>query len=220
VSVDHEFWHGRWEEGFTPWHQGRVNRCLERHFSLLNLADDILVFVPLCGKAVDMRWLLEHRCRVLGIDLSERAAREFFADNGLRYAEREEGAFTVLEGAGATIFCGDVFELTDTHLAGIGAVYDRAALSALDEDDRRRYAAHLTRILPPGTAQLVITLDYDTSRMTGPPFAVTPDEMQRHYAGRFGIRLLDSSDVIHEEPRFRERGLDVLTEHAFLLLDA
>ena len=219
MSTDAEFWHGRWQEGFTPWHEGRVNRCLERHFALLGLAEDALVLAPLCGKAVDMRWLLEQRCRVLGVELSPIAARAFFEDHGLRFEEREEGPFTVLEGERLSILCGDFFDLTAAHLAQVGAVYDRAAVGALDVPERGRYAALLCERLPVGVPQLVITLEYDRQRMEGPPFSVGDADMRRLYDTRYGLRTLESSDVLDDYPRFRERGLDALTEHAFLMLD-
>lgn len=68
--------------------------------------------------------------------------------------------------------------------------------------------------------QLVVTLEYDEQRMDGPPFSVPPGEVHAYYAHGYGVRNLGCADVIDEQPRFRERGLEALTEHAFLLVDA
>jgi len=66
----------------------------------------------------------------------------------------------------------------------------------------------------------VVTLEYDEQRMEGPPFSVSPAEMHSRYSTRYGVRNSGCADVIDEQPRFRERGLDALTERAFLLIDA
>lgn len=217
MSVDPQFWHGRWEEGFTPWHQGRVNGCLERQFHRLGLAPDSLVLVPLCGKAVDMHWLAGKGCRVLGVELNEGAARAFFEDNGLGFETHEAGAFRVLQGERIRILVGDVFALDGAGFGEVDAVYDRGSLVALDDADRVRYANIIAEGLPPTSPQLVVTVEYDVSRMNGPPFCVDAQQMSSLFAGRFDIELLESGEVIDEEPRFRERGLDSLVEHAFLL---
>jgi len=169
---------------------------------------------------VDMRVLLEWRYRVLGVELSDIAARDFFEENGLRYQRRKEGAFEIFDGDDATILCGDVFDLGAQQLSQVDAVYDRAALIALDEPARDRYVRQLSALLPDGVPQLVVTLEYDEQRMDGPPFSVSPSEVQARYSHRYGVRSLGHSDVLDDEPRFRERGLDSLTEHAFLLIDA
>ena len=88
------------------------------------------------------------------------------------------------------------------------AVYDRGSLVALDDADRRRYAAMLARHLPAAAPQLVVTVAYDASRMTGPPFCVDAAQMDALFGEGFDIESLESGEIIDEEPRFRERGLD------------
>jgi thiopurine S-methyltransferase len=44
--------------------------------------------------------------------------------------------------------------------------------------------------------QLLITFDYDQSLMQGPPFAVSNDEVSRHYAGVYEITPLATSDIM------------------------
>jgi thiopurine S-methyltransferase len=96
-------------------------------------------------------------------------------------------------------------------------VYDRASLVALSPDIRAHYTFHLLSILPPGTQILLITFDYPQQEMPGPPFAVSPGEVEALYRGRAEIRLLAQLDVLEQNPRFRERGLSRLQESIFLL---
>lgn len=219
MPIDPDFWHGRWEDGNTPWHQPHPNARLAAHFSRLVVPDGGEVLVPLCGKSHDMRWLLERQYRVLGVELSELAVREFFHDHGLRVTEREHFGLPALEAPGIRILCADMFALTREHLSGVSAVYDRGALVALDESDQERYARMLCGLLPVGAEQLLVTLEYDTTRMQGPPFSIDEARVRSLYGDRFRIARVESGDVLDEEPHFRERGLEALTEHAFVLTD-
>jgi len=219
VPVDPEFWHQRWSAGNTPWQQPAPNARLSAHFDALALAPDAEVLVPMCGRALDMRWLLEHRFRVLGVELSPIAVHAFFEDHGLRFTERDAGGFRLYDGDRIRILCGDVLAVTRAHLAGVSAVYDRAALIALDEADQARYATLLAHCLPTGARQLLLTLEYDTVRMDGPPFSVGESRVRALYDRRFAVERVASVDVIDDEPHLRARGLDALTEHAFVLGD-
>jgi thiopurine S-methyltransferase len=97
-------------------------------------------------------------------------------------------------------------------------VYDRASLIALPPDVRERYADHLLSILPRAAQMLLITLNYPQQEMTGPPFAVSANEVEALYHERFTIRPLSQMDVLAQEPRFQERGLSRLQESVFLLV--
>ena len=66
-----EFWLERWRNGQTGWHQPQVNRWLAKHWPALGLASECPVFVPLCGKSLDMAWLRALGHRVIGVELAE-----------------------------------------------------------------------------------------------------------------------------------------------------
>ncbi len=215
--MEHEFWHQRWETNAVPFHEGRVNAALERQFKQLALAQGTTIFVPLCGKAVDMRWLRDRGHPVLGVELSRIAVRDFFNENGMTYDEEETGAFVRFSGDGVTLLCGDFFELTPDHLAEVGAVYDRASLVALPADMRGRYAAHLLSVVPRAAPMLTITFEYRQHEMNGPPFSVSESEVRERFGGERHIDLLESCEVIDQAPGLRQRGLSGLREHAFLV---
>ena len=52
---------------------------------------------------------------------------------------------------------------------------------------------------------------------SGPPFAVSVNEVESLYREHAKIRLLTQRDVLAQNPRFRERGLGRLQENIFLL---
>lgn len=216
-----EFWHERWQSDQLGFHQAEVNARLVEHWPALDPwlgpPAEAAVFVPLCGKSLDMVWLRERGHPVVGIELSAIAIRDFFAAVDVTPRIEEQGPLVCSSGAGYTLYCGDFFDLGPEQLADISGVYDRAALIALPPELRARYVEHSIRILPPDVSILLIGLEYDQARMSGPPHSVPPSEIERRYGGAFEIERLASSGWGQAQERFRERGLDEWCETVFRL---
>lgn len=215
--MEREFWLERWERAEIGFHQDEINPYLMRFWPMLGVAPGCAVFVPLCGKSLDMVWLRGQGCDVLGVELSPVAVREFFHEQG-RSPLRESGeAFNRYAADGICIACGDFFDLRREDMAGICAVYDRASLVALPPQMRERFARHLAGILPAGTRILLVTFDYPQEQMSGPPFAVSEAEVRALYGEAAEVRLLATEDVLDRNSRFRQRGVSRMTENIFLL---
>ncbi len=215
--MDPTFWHERWSSGRTHFHRGSVDTLLETYLERLSLADGARVFVPLCGKSVDMRWLAERGFEVLGVELSRIAARAFFEENALACTAAAQGSFERLRAGPVEILCGDFFNLGRSALGDVSGVYDRAALIALPESMRAAYAAHLLRLLPARPPCLLITLEYDAGEMNGPPFSVSADEVQALFGQAYQIEMLSEAEALADSPHLAERGLTWLQEKAWLL---
>ena len=216
--MDTGFWHERWETQQIGFHEGQPNALLVEHADCLALGAGMRVFVPLCGKSVDLRWLRERGAAVLGCELSPVAVKAFFDEQGLAPRHTHSGAFAHWEADDIALLCGNFFDLSAAELAGCQSVYDRAALIALPADMRRQYAARLRELLTTGTRMLLITVEYPQSEMSGPPFSVSMEEVHALFAGHADIRHLASHERLENEPRFKQRGLTRLTEHAFCLV--
>jgi thiopurine S-methyltransferase len=158
---------------------------------------------------------------VLGVELSRLAVEAFFAENGLvpslTQAAPDGPPLERFRADEIEILCGDFFDLRPQDLAGVGAVYDRASLIALPPETRPRYAAHLERLLPARVPRLLVTLEYDQSRMAGPPFSVPAEEVAALFGAEHRIDPVAELDCLDESPRFRERGLARLVERVYRL---
>ena len=212
-----EFWLERWERKETGFHQNDFNPYLRQFWPDLHLAEGSAVFVPLCGKSLDMLWLSDQGHAVLGVELSAIAVQAFFSENGYSPQHDTSGKFDLCEAGGIRILCGDFFDLGKDDLKNVAAVYDRASLIALPPEMRERYVRHLVNILPPGTQILLVTVDYPQAEMQGPPFSVSSDEVEVLYREHAEVRVLAELDVLAQNPRFRERGLSRLRENIHLL---
>ncbi len=192
--MDADFWHRKWEANEIGFHNSEAHPLLVAHFDALALPKGSRVFLPLCGKTRDIHWLLAKGLRVAGAELSPIAVEQLFAELGVAPDIATAGALRRYGDGGIDIFAGDIFALDRDMLGPVDAVYDRAALVALPDEVRGRYAAHLMDIT--GRApQLLISFDYDQSLLDGPPFSVDRAEVARHYAQGYGLTLLASPDV-------------------------
>ncbi len=212
-----DFWLERWERAEIGFHQDEVNPYLLQYWRELQPAPGSEVFVPLCGKSIDMAWLRKQGHGVLGVELSPIAVQDFFTEHGQTPRHASSGKFACCEADGIRILCGDFFDLGRDDLAKVGAVYDRASLVALPPEMREQYVRHLLGILPPATPILLLTFDYPQAEMSGPPFAVSASDVAALYRDHAEIRLLAQHDVLAQNPRFQQRGLSRLQENIFLL---
>jgi len=212
-----EFWLERWERSEIGFHQNETNPYLLRYWKELHPSCVGEVFVPLCGKSLDMLWLRRQGCKVLGVELSPIAVEDFFKEQGEAPAHTRSGKFECCEADGIRILCGDFFDMGKQDLAKVSAVYDRASLVALPPEMRERYARHLADILSPSTQILLVTFDYPQAEMQGPPFAVAVNEVAALYGQYAEIRLLAQEDALAQNPRFKQRGVSWMEESIFLL---
>lgn len=215
--MDLDFWHQRWQANLIGFHQDEINTHLLRYWPRLQLATGSRILVPLCGKSIDMLWLLEQGHPVVGIEVSQIAVEAFFEENRLSPEVHEEryGRRYVVDQL--ELLCADFFALEQADIGAVNAFYDRAALIALTPAQRPGYAAQLTKLLGHGTSGLLVTLEYNQSEMHGPPFSVPREEVYRLFDTAFTLEPLFHLDVLEENQKFREKGLSQLTEQAYHL---
>jgi len=192
--MDASFWRQRWEKNEIGFHESKANPLLITHFQELSVGKGRRVFVPLCGKTLDISWLLSRGCRVAGAELSQLAIEQLFMDLGMQPDIETVGSVERWSANNLDLFVGDIFTVTRLMLGQVDAVYDRAALVALPEDMRKRYIAHLMEIT--GKApQLLVNYEYDQSLVAGPPFSVSNEEVRRHYASTYALTLVAGTEV-------------------------
>ena len=209
--MDAEFWHERWNSGSTRFDQPDVHPMLAEHWRS-QVGGAGAVFVPLCGRSIDMEWLAGQGHRVVGNELSPIAVADFFERRDLTPDIRTDGALTVHTAADYELWCGDFFEMPPSALDGVTAVYDRASLVAMPPEMRPRYADHLRAVVPSGAPLFLISFEYDQAEMDGPPFSVMGDEIADLYDGAFTPEVVVTVDVLERNPDLRARGLSRLTE--------
>lgn len=194
--MDDQFWHEKWENNELAFHQGEFNPVLLRYWRGLDIPAGARVFVPLCGKSLDMLWLAQQGYDVLGVELSEIAAQSFFDENGMTATRQQAGQFTAYRSDRVQILCGDFFMLTPELLHGVTAVYDRASLIALPGEMRLQYVDKLKSLLRPAVKTLLITLNYEYGQINPPPFRVFDDEVGGLFQPWCELEYLEAPDTV------------------------
>ena len=213
-----EFWQTRWQEKRIGFNQPEVNPLLVKYFSELNLPVGSRIFVPLCGKSIDMVWLAHQGFDVVGIELVESAAQEFFIEQAISYTVIEHSKQTDIkcyqgEIAGRTIdlWVADIFTLSADDIGHVDAVYDRAALIAMPAELRPQYSEKI-RTLSCNASQLLLTLNYDQNERAGPPFSISQEQVQQYYGNDYQMNKLE------EEPSTLNAAPEMaVTEPVWLL---
>lgn len=218
--MESEFWHQRWHSNEIGFHKSDVNPYLTSHWQRLGLEQTDRVFVPCCGKSLDMLWLAQQGHTVVGIELSPLAVEAFLNENGLIAEVKSDDGFTVYSVEGLEIYCGDLFKLNTDIIGTIDAVYDRAAMIAMPPEMRSDYCRQLRRLTSDRAPMLLITMEYPQAEMQGPPFSVNKDEVLSVYGNDYQITHCETQDILAQESRFREKGVSRMEEHVFTLIPA
>lgn len=195
--MESEFWHSRWENNEIGFHMNETHPLLAKHFERLlqtNNNDSATIFVPLCGKTLDILWFLNKGHEVVAVELSELAISQLFADLRVTPSITQIADFKVFHGPQLKIFVGDIFSLKPEHVGKVSYIYDRAALVALPEHMRPNYCQQLIQLSNKAT-QLLISFDYDQQQMPGPPFSVTETAIRSYYQSAYSLELLESQNV-------------------------
>lgn len=214
--MEADFWHNRWENNLTGFHLDEVNPHLKENWSVLSLPAGSRIFVPLCGKSLDLIWLAKQGHQVIGIELSHLAVEAFFSENQLKVERHQVGGLELWQSEKISLFCGDFFDLTAEILGQVDAVYDRASLIALPPAMRQDYAAKMAE-LAQSAPKLLVTLEYEQSKMDGPPFSVSEDEVRALYQAKYQVKQLTAQDVLGDNEKFRAKGLNYMNECIYQL---
>lgn len=216
MAVEHSFWQSRWQNDQLGFHLSFVHPILKRNLPAYALSPRARVFLPLCGKTLDIGWLLGQGYCVVGAELSELAVSQLFEELGVAPDIGTWAGGQCWRHGGLTVFQGDIFRLTAEDLGPVDLIYDRAALVALPPEMRPAYAEQI--LMLSGTApQLLITFEYDPAEKDGPPFPVLPEEVERHYGECYAVTESSRKDVLQDSLNFREAGVSRFVEVSWRL---
>lgn len=215
--MEPEFWHERWAKNEIGFHLKDVNPFLLKHWSALQSSSSDSVFVPLCGKSVDLIWLSKQCASVVGIELNQQAVEAFFSEHHLTPEITQSEHLTLYQAGNITLYCGDIFQLRKGDVENCSLIYDRASLVAFPSEMRRLYSAKLDELFNTPHKRLLIAFDYDQQLMNGPPFAVSPEEVDTLFGQDKQITHLETASVLEQNKRFKERGITALLEHVFIV---
>lgn len=162
-----DFWEHRYRNGVTPWDLGDVPAAL-RDFAAGSPSRRTLI--PGCGKAHEAGYLASLGWDVTALDFSPaaiEAARQTLGEDGRDWPGR--------------LVCADFFDFDPGERFDL--VYERAFLCALPRRMWPGYAPRVAGLLVPGG--LLAGFFYFGDEPKGPPFGISPDELEALLAPDF-----------------------------------
>uniref|UniRef100_A0A8B9VI43 Thiopurine S-methyltransferase n=1 Tax=Anas zonorhyncha TaxID=75864 RepID=A0A8B9VI43_9AVES len=115
------------------------------------------------GQQNPLKLLADLGHSIVGVDISEQALKEFFADQGLSYCEEPVPGI-----AGAKKLQVGFLEI----VGKFDGVWDRGALVAVNPCDRPRYASLMISLMEKNSSYLLVTVLYDPNKHKGENFAL------------------------------------------------
>lgn len=209
--MEEDFWVTRWKNNDIAFHESSANPILVKYVKDLLLNKESRIFIPLCGKTLDIKWLLSQGYKVVGSELIEDAIEQLFSDLEIEPKILKINNILHYSATNIDIFVGNIFDLSSEIIGNVDAIYDRAALVALTEEIRKRYTAHIITITNKAP-QLLISYVYDQNVIAGPPFSVIDEEVTQHYDEAYKPTLLEIVEVIGGL-----KGKCAAKEHVWLL---
>ena len=208
-------WSMRWKQNDIAFHQTDVHPLLPLHWHHLNLPQTATVLVPMCGKSLDMQWLLDAGHRVIGIELSHIAIQDCFHALNVTPSRHRHGRFIRWQHGRLELWCGDLFDLRREDLGDIAAVYDCAALTALPAASRGHYVRQLSSLLGVGGQMLLLTTE-STDDPDDAEQSLDP-EVLALYQSRFAIELLFGHTCLKVDPEHPNLPASLLAEKVYHL---
>ena len=210
-----EYWTDRWKEGKTGWHREEVHNILIKYVDeLTGGRSNLRVFLPLCGKSVDMLWLADQGHIVVGVELAKQAIEGFFTENNLTFtlesvkmaASGEPAEVYKCKEKKITIFCCDLFTIKDDDVGGkFDAIWDRGSLSAIvpfAEDRGKRYTKKMHSLLAKDGNYMLESHYYEVDRGGKPPASISDDLRNELYGEDFDIKELQVDKIPVGESSF------------------
>lgn len=211
-----KLWKKAWAANQIEFHRTQVNPLLIKFWPALDLPVHANIFVPLCGKSLDMNWLLSQGCRITGVETSPIAVKAFFAATQQTPKSIRQGNLTRWYTDQIDIYCGDYFSLSSHDLINVNAVYDHAALLAFSPEVRPRYVSHLIDILPLNSPILLLSSGYPDIDEVESLLEIDA-EIMALYQAKFSIELLHGQIGLELHPGHGHLTTEAIEEKVYLL---
>ncbi len=212
--VDTAQWKDAWAKGRTIFHEGKPNEFLEKHVDALTGGKSaITIFVPLCGKTVDLKWLYDRGHSVVGVEVATQAIEEFFSENNLEFTKEEvdkvHGTLYKSYDGRIRLYACDLYDFSSKVESGMLGVWDRGSLVAINKEDREKYMKTLRSVTSDDCRYLVEVLNYNSVKLDGPPHSIPKTMLAQIIGDDLSIELLDErklneADEKNVTPQWRE----------------
>ncbi|XP_077486282.1 putative thiopurine S-methyltransferase isoform X2 [Amblyomma americanum] len=177
-----QFWINLWKDGQPIWQLKSVNKFLLHNKEVILAGkENARVFIPLCGKAHELKWFLDLGHRVIGVEFVEQIVLSYFEENHLRMEETT-----------CPIINCKIIQTPDHRLQ----------VFVCNIFDFKRYASLLKSLLAPDFSYGMLSVHYDESlpAQTLAPLSTGEAAIKEHFGDVASKILLVDSNVVQSAP--------------------
>lgn len=209
-------WRKSWQDGdSTFFHSDNLSPIfLKMKEEIINGKDHAKVFVPFCGKVLEMKWLAENGHVVVGVEVSEDGIKQFFEENKLPYITKEIQTVsgTLYECTDKTmclkLYCCSFYDFKPEVENNFDAVWDSAAFQASNKADRKQYVSIIHSVLKTN-GKVFMAVDEFIQKEELP---LDIEEIKNNFDGKFSVEVTDFVDANEEyQSKFKIKGTRVYT---------
>ena len=95
-------------------------------------------------------------------------------------------------------------------------IYDRAALIALPPVMQVQYANHLQTFFSSNTRLFLVTVEFPSEQLTGPPFSLNSVDVKRLFSG-FSVECIANHELDNKRFAQRRFEVDYLREKLYII---
>ncbi|XP_041359430.1 probable thiopurine S-methyltransferase [Gigantopelta aegis] len=218
MSVDD--WKYRWDKQQTQFHMPIIHPMLQKHLETLAQGRSKLrFFVPLCGKSLDLKWLLEQGHEVIGCEGVDKGCQEFFQEHKMQYTtcpmKSCEGTVYQAKCCPLTIYRCDFFELKSDDVGQFDCIWDRGSFVAIPVTDRKRYVDVIVPLMKSDCRYLLDCFLVNNDQFGGPPFNCTDKDVSTFYGSYCTVKKIDEKDAFTEWQK--SWGISYFVEEIYMI---
>ncbi|XP_077523903.1 putative thiopurine S-methyltransferase isoform X2 [Amblyomma americanum] len=174
-----DYWVAQWRNGGATWQQPGITKLLKQNIDVVLAGKRrAQVFLPLCGKAHELKWFHDMGYSVVGVEFVEECVIEYFQENGL---EIEETMCPVIN-------C-KIIQTPNRHL--------RVFVCSIF--DFNRYAKVIKSLLAPGFSYGLYTMYYDAPWFKLNPRSTTESDLEQLFGDVGRLVLVDTYTVTYDD---------------------
>ncbi|XP_071954536.1 probable thiopurine S-methyltransferase [Antedon mediterranea] len=215
-------WKKRWDNQQTKFHKEVYHDILLSYYdAMLNNKTKCRFFVPLCGKSVDMKWLLDKGHSVVGCELVELGVQQFFREQDIEYTVEEIPNITngkLYKGVkdDICIYTCDFFKINSATTGGkFDCIWDRGSLAAINPSDRNRYHDVILDLLEEDGRYLLDVFEVDHKKFAGPPNNFLKEDIHKLFEEKCNVEDLKRRDAMTKWQQ--EWNVDYFDECVYML---
>ncbi|KAL7635684.1 UNVERIFIED_CONTAM: hypothetical protein RMT77_013501 [Armadillidium vulgare] len=211
------FWESLHSRKMTPWHRKNVSPFLLKNSSNLDFPSPKRVFIPLCGKALELKWFYDQGFEVVGVELISIPVEEFFKEQNLSFTVRELPWAKVYETSDQRlkIYVADIFSIKTEEIGKFDVIWGRGNYTTVKIADREKYSKLMKQLCKEKFLYFLCTLQFEVpvGKIDTPPRALSPEVTRKLYGDWCKVELTEVEDATKIYPGFKTP----VTECHFLL---